>query len=264
MTSNKCLGREAKQVQILSCYALPAFSSSMPEIIFNKLSQTSFSFMYLWNRFWDSCASLTTKTSCRLCGLIAMYMKKSLPLLVLRQHLVQLHLMPSSFHRVWENRWSLPGGHLRCRPPEAAPSPPVVSSLSWETLPCPSEHGKSIRLAQQCSEATACHKKTAKLLWFLTPGGGPGSFVLVPGCPGLEPCSLLSHSRVPLPSICSSSSSIAGKLGKSLKNLEQECDVLAVKECLQNIYRLFKQLASTFGNNLSRGCLPALLGGRKT
>lgn len=59
------------------------------------------------------------------------------------------------------------------------------------------------------------------------------------------------------------SRSISRKVGKSLKALEQKYDVLLAKEYLRNIYRLFKQLASTLGNNLSTGCLPAFLGGRK-
>lgn len=36
--------------------------------------------MDLWNRFWYSCESLTTKTPCGLCGLIVIYTKQNLPL----------------------------------------------------------------------------------------------------------------------------------------------------------------------------------------
>lgn len=175
-----------------------------------------------------------------------------------------LHLLPSSFHRVWGGGWLLSDGHLPWSPTEVASSPPMVSSPSWGVPLCPSEPRSSIPLAQQLSEVTGYHRQTAKLLWLLIPGGHPGSFglILAPGHSGLDSCPLLSHPAVPLPSACFSDS-IAGKLGKSLKKLEPKCDVLAVKESLQNIYRLFKQLASTLGTNLSTGCLPALLGGRK-
>lgn len=79
VTSNKCPGRQAKQVLILSGYAVPAFSSSTPEILFNKPSQSSFSSTDLWNCFWDSCESPATKMSYGLCSLLVIYTKRSLP-----------------------------------------------------------------------------------------------------------------------------------------------------------------------------------------
>lgn len=79
VTSKKCLGREEK----VSCYAVLAFSSSVPEIVSNKLLKTSFSSMNKRTGFWDSCESLTTKTSHGLCGLILLYTDRSRPSLVL-------------------------------------------------------------------------------------------------------------------------------------------------------------------------------------
>lgn len=60
-----------------------------------------------------------------------------------------------------------------------------------------------------------------------------------PRHPGLDPCLLLSHPRVLLPSYPCSCDSVPWELCKSLKDLEQKCDVFRVMEYSQNIYRLY-------------------------
>ena len=131
---------------------------------------------------------------------------------------------------------------------------PTLSTWTQELHPFGTAAWWSHRIPQvNCKTALVAHPKRRS--WVICPC--PCPWTPRPG--PLPP---------PLPPRCAPTFrllfiSIIGKLGKSLRNLERKCGVLAVKEYLQNIYRLFKQLASTLGNNLSTGCLPALLGGRK-
>lgn len=162
-----------------------------------------FAFMDLWNHSWDPCESPTMKMSHRLCSLIVIYTKQSLP----------------CFPPVFVG-WGRMDDHCFVGTFLGAPLSLYhlcsSSSLSQVSVPlCPPESRSSIPLAQKHSETTEYLGWTAKLLWLLIPGGHPVSFALAP-----DTLVWTFASSSPTPEYPCSYDSIPLKLCKSLKDLE--------------------------------------------
>lgn len=208
--------------------------------------------MDLWNHSWDSCESLITKTSHRLCSSIVIHTKQSLPLLAISFSALQF---------LWggENGWSLLRGHLPWSPPEPAPPPLIIFSHRWVShsvllnpgAPSPWHSTEkplhTLGALQSCSGCSSQEDILSHLSLPLlqTPCSGP--------LPPLPPQSI--------PALMTAFLWSCAKVWKTWsRKMWCVCSYRVFTKYLQT---LFKQLASTVRNNLPTGYLLGLLRGKK-